>query len=129
MKFIELLESYEFDELMPIIVDMFPGTGKFRKQLKNAYNLMLDMKPVFSKKMIHYQVFRDDDSNQSYLGAPDRDFDTTWEVILGKEVVKEKNVGLSEIELTANCLVCACLIGRHPKSFDADYKIISTPDR
>ncbi len=29
MKLKDLLQAYDFDELMPIIADMFPGTGKY----------------------------------------------------------------------------------------------------
>jgi hypothetical protein len=129
MKFIELLQSYDFDELMPAIVNMFPGTRKFRPQLKHAYNIMLNMKPVYSKKTITYKVFQEPGTGNSFLGASDHDFDTTWEVCLGKEVIKNKGVALSELEVVANCLVNTCLIGRHPKEFDEDYKILSTPDR
>lgn len=32
MKLFHLLQAYEFDEIMPVINDMFPGTNKFRPQ-------------------------------------------------------------------------------------------------
>ena len=38
MKLQQLLLAYEFDEIMPIINDMFPGTAKYRKPLKTAYD-------------------------------------------------------------------------------------------
>ena len=38
MKLFHLLQAYEFDEIMPVINDMFPGTNKFRPQLKMAYD-------------------------------------------------------------------------------------------
>ncbi|MGI6232646.1 MAG: hypothetical protein ACOYJF_07340 [Prevotella sp.] len=128
MKLYNLLQAYDFDELMPVIVDMFPGTGKFRKQLSAAYNMLMTLKPVPSKKSIRYQVIHVPDSNESYIGAVDKDFDATWEVCLGKEVSREKGVNLSDIELAANCLVNVALTGRHPRSFDDDYAILIQPD-
>jgi hypothetical protein len=68
-------------------------------------------------------------ADEQYIGAEDRDFDTTWEVIIGKNLVRERGVDLNDAELIANCLVNICLIGRHPKVFDEAYRILSTPDR
>ncbi len=34
MKLHQLLQAYEFDELMPVINEMFPGTAKYREPLK-----------------------------------------------------------------------------------------------
>lgn len=129
MKLYDLLGAYDFDEIMPVIVDMFPGTGKFRHQLKMAYSLLMGMRPVPSKKAIRFRVIHIPDSNESYIGAADADFSTTWEVCLGKEVTRERGVNLSDLEVAANCLVNVALIARHPKAFDDDYKILSTPDR
>lgn len=129
MKLYDLLGAYDFDEIMPVIVDMFPGTGKFRHQLKNAYRLLMGMRPVPSKKSIRFRVIHIPNSNESYMGAVDSDFATTWEVCLGKEVSRERGVNLSDLELAANCLVNVALTGRHPKVFDDDYKVLSTPDR
>ena len=116
MKLYDLLGAYDFDEIMPVIVDMFPGTGKFRHQLKNAYRLLMGMRPVPSKKSIRFRVIHIPDSNES-------------EVCLGKEVSRERGVNLSDLELAANCLVNVALTGRHPKEFNDDYKVLSTPDR
>ena len=51
MRLYDLLQAYEFDEIMPVVVDMFPGTGKFREQLKEAWNMLLDMQPGASTKV------------------------------------------------------------------------------
>ena len=34
MKLQQLLQRYQFDDLMPVVADMFPGTGKFRAALE-----------------------------------------------------------------------------------------------
>ena len=52
MKLHQLLQAYEFDELMPVINEMFPGTAKYREPLKVAYDIMVGMRPVSSSKSI-----------------------------------------------------------------------------
>ena len=54
MKLHQLLQAYEFDELMPVINEMFPGTAKYRVPLKVAYDIMVGMRPVSSSKSIRY---------------------------------------------------------------------------
>lgn len=75
MRLYDLLQAYEFDEIMPVIVDMFPGTGKFREQLREAWDLLLSMKPVPTKKGIKYKLMPGDRADEQYVGAEDRDFD------------------------------------------------------
>lgn len=128
MRLYELVQAYEFDEIMPIIVYMFPGTGKFRPQLQQAWELLRGMKPVDSKKEIRYKLMKGSREDEQYMGAEDRDFNATWEVILGKNVTRDRGVDLNDAEMLANCLVNICLIGRHPKAFNAAYDILSTPD-
>ena len=114
---------------MPGIVDLFPGTGKYRGQLREAWDTLLGMRPVPSKKEIKYKFIKGANDDEQYVGADDRDFDTTWEVIIGKNVSREKGVDLNDAEMLANCLVNICLIGKHPRSFENSYMILSTPDR
>lgn len=120
-----LLKRYPFDDLMPVVADMFPGTGKYRAALEQGYDILMSLQPVASKKNIRYRIMPDPNSDASLMGAEDAAFDTTWEVCLGKEVVKEKGIDLTDIELAANCLVNVCLIGRHPKAFDEAYRTLS----
>lgn len=129
MRLYDLIQAYEFDEIMPVIVDMFPGTGKFREQLHEAWNTLLDLRPVNTKKSIKYQFMKGASADEQYIGADDHDFDTTWDVIIGKNLVRDKGVDLNDAEVLANCLVNICLIGKYPRSFEKAYKILSTPDR
>ncbi len=129
MRLYELIQAYEFDEVMPVIVDMFPGTSKYEKPLKQAYDILLEMKPVASKKDIRYKILTAPNSDEQYMGAEDRDFDTTWEVCLGKNISREKGVDLTDIELVANTLVNICFIARHPKSFDNAYAELTKTQR
>lgn len=124
MKLKELFQAYEFDEIYPQIGLMFPKGRHLRTQFGNAYNLLLEMKPVMSKKQIRYQLMEDPDSNEMFFGADDRDFNGPWDVLLGKEVKKDPRVDLSSEELVANCLLNVVLIGRYPRAFEKDYKDI-----
>lgn len=129
MRLYELLQAYEFDEIMPLVNEMFPGTAKFKPQLREAWDLLLGMKPVPSKKVIRYKILDGSRANEHYIGAEDQSFMAPWNVIIGKDVSRDKGANINDGEMIANCLVNICLLGEHPKSFDKAYKILSTPDR
>ncbi len=129
MKLYELIQAYDFDEIMPVISNMFPGTSKYRKPLQQAYDILLEMRPVSSKKTIRYKLMRDDNSGDSYMGAADADFRCTWEVCLGKEVSRERGVDLNDAEILANCLVNICFLATHPRLFDGAYAELTRPER
>ena len=115
----QLFQAYDFDEIMATINDMFPGTAKFRQPLQQAYSLLLSMQPVESKKNIRYKLLHNAEDDLSYMGADDANFNTTWEVCLGKQVVREKGVDLTDLELAANSLVNVIFLARPPKAFEA----------
>lgn len=125
MKLKELFQAYEFDEIYPQIGLMFPKGRHLREEFRNAYNLLLDIKPVMSKKQIRYELMEDPDSNEMFFGADDHDFNGPWDVLLGKELKKGPKVDLTSEELVANCLLNAVLIGRHPRAFDKDFEKIT----
>ncbi|WP_311563305.1 hypothetical protein [Prevotella histicola] len=124
MKLKELFQAYEFDEIYPQIGLMFPKGRHLREEFRNAYNLLLDIKPVMSKKQIRYELMEDPDSNEMFFGADDHDFNGPWDVLLGKELKKGPKVDLTSEELVANCLLNVVLIGRHPRAFDKDFEKI-----
>ena len=124
MKLKELFQAYEFDEIYAQIGLMFPKGRHLRNEFRNAYDLLLGINPVLSKKQIRYQLMEDPDTNEMFFGADDHDFNGPWDVLLGKEVKKEPKVDLTDEELVANCLLNTVLIGRHPRPFDKDYQAI-----
>ena len=125
MKLKELFQAYEFDEIYPQIGLMFPKGRHLREEFRNAYNLLLDIKPVMSKKQIRYELMEDPDSNEMFFGADDHDFNGPWDVLLGKELKKGPKVDLTSEEVVANCLLNVVLIGRHPRAFDKDFEKIT----
>lgn len=117
MKLYTLLQAYNFDELMRVINDMFPGTKKYREEFAQAYDLMINMRPVASKKTIRYELKQMPGSDMMYIGAADSCFTGTWEVTLGKEVQRDRGANLDELEVLCNCFVNTCLLGKCPASF------------
>lgn len=124
MKLIEYLQAYDFDEIYPQIGLMYPKARHQREQFQHAYDILLGLRPVTSKKQIRYQLMIDPDTNEAFFGADDNCFKATWEVLLGKEVRKEPKVDLTPEEMVANMLLNVVLFGRHPRSFDADFNVI-----
>lgn len=124
MKLKEYFQAYEFEEIFPYIGLMYPKARNQRKAFQHAYDLLLDIKPVATKKYIHYQLMEDPDTNEMFFGADDSNFNGPWDVLLGKDVRIEPKVDLSKEEIVANCLLNTILIGRPPKQFESDYNFI-----
>ncbi len=124
MKIKELFEAYEFGEIYPYIGLMYPKARHLRKQFAKAYELLLEIKPVTSKKQIRYELMQDPDTNEMFFGSDDSAFNKPWDVLLGKELKREPNVELTEEEIAANCLLNIVLIGKYPREFEDDYQAI-----
>lgn len=122
MKLKQLFQAYEFEEIMPVINEMFPGTSKYREPLKVAYDILLDLEPIPSKKGILYKIIDNKANGETYMGADDNNFRSTWQVALGKSVSRAKGVTLSDAEVAANCLVNLCFLGKYPPEFEAAHK-------
>lgn len=124
MKLKEYFQAYEFEEIFPYIGLMYPKARNQRKAFQHAYDLLLDIKPVATKKYIHYQLMENPDTNEMFFGADDSNFNGPWDVLLGKDVRIDPKVDLSKEEIVANCLLNTILIGRPPKQFESDYNFI-----
>ncbi len=122
MKLYQLLQAFDFEELFPTVNEMFPNAHLHRDVFKKAFDMLCRIQPVMSKKTIRYELMEDPNSNDMIVGADDNSFNTTWDACLGKELKKGKGADLNDIELAANCLLNILFIGRHPQSFDKDYK-------
>ena len=124
MKLLQYLQAYDFEEIYPNIGLMYPKARHLKEQFRHAYDILLSLKPVTSKKQIRYQLMEDPDTNEMFFGADDSNFKEPWDVLIGKDVKKEPKVDLTPEEMLANMLLNVVLIGRHPHSFDNDYNII-----
>lgn len=122
MKLKQLFQAYEFEEIMPVINEMFPGTSKYREPLKVAYDILLELEPIPSKKGILYKIIDNKANGETYMGADDNNFRSTWQVALGKSVSRAKGVTLSDAEVAANSLVNLCFLGKYPPAFEAAHK-------
>ena len=125
MKLQQYFQAYEFDEIYPQIGLMYPNARHERELFRHAYEILLGITPVPSKKQIRYQLMEDPNTKEVFFGADDSCFNGPWDVLLGKEVKKEPKVDLTPEEMLANMLLNVVLIGRHPHSFDADYNAIA----
>lgn len=122
MKLYQLMQAYDFGEVFPVVNEMFPNAHLHRDVFEKAFRMLQTMKPTFSKKAIRYQVIDASDKGETFFGAPDACFQTTWDAVLGKEVKKERGVELNDLEMVANSFLNIVLQGKHPLSFDADFR-------
>lgn len=121
MKLKELLQAYEFDEIFPFVAVMYPNAKRHKRDFRLAYDLLLDMRPSLTKKNIRYTFIEDPASKSRYIGANDQSFRAGWDVLLGKNIVRDKNIDLTDEEMAANCLLNAIFIGKHPDEFEESY--------
>ena len=114
--------NVEFEEIFPTVNVMFPNAQLHRDIFEKAFDMLCNIQPITSKKVIKFELMEDPNSNDMFVGANDSCFQSTWDVCLGKEIKKGKGADLNDVELAANCLLNVLFIGRHPQGFDKDYK-------
>jgi hypothetical protein len=52
------------------------------------------------------------------------DFEGTWAECLGKDVLKDDDVELTDVEVAANCLVNLCFISQYPPKFENAHQLL-----
>ena len=114
---IDILKKYDFNTIFTELSDIFPEINRKRPLIKDAYDFLLSQTPVSSKKRIIYKLIEDDESFDCFVGAEDHQFEANWNVIIGKEVVREDNIEISDLEIATNSFLCILLIGFAPKRF------------
>lgn len=113
----EIIEKYSFDIIFAELSEMMPVLGRKRAEIQQAYDFLLSQQPVASKKKVIYQLIDAQDSDDCFVGAEDRCFEAQWNVILGKEIVVDDDVEISDLEMAVNCFFCILLIGFTPRRF------------
>lgn len=113
----EILEKFTFDTIFTELSEMIPVLESKRAEIEEAYNFLMSQQPVTSKKKIVYQLIDAQDSDDCLVGAEDRCFEAQWNVIIGKEVIAEDNIEISDLEIACNSFFCILLIGFCPKRF------------
>ena len=104
MKVKELLQTFEFDDLFPTIAIMYPNAKRHKREFKEAFDLLTTMR--------------------DYFGAKDSNFNTSWDVLLGKEVKRDQYVDLTDEEMAANIIINAIFISKCPKSFEENQRAL-----
>ncbi|MDD5861529.1 MAG: hypothetical protein PUD15_03080 [Prevotella sp.] len=122
MKFYQLLQAYDFEEIFPEVNNMFPNAHLHEDVFRKAFEILQGLKPTLSKKDIRFQFIDNPSTDETFVGVPDTCFQTSWDVILGKELRKEKGVDLNDTQIVANCFLNTVLQSKHPQSFEKFYR-------
>ena len=122
MKLKLLLETFDFNDFFPEVCVMYPNAKRHKREFMRAFNMLYALEPQPSKKAIRYLLMTDPDTGNSFYGANDSCFNASWEVLLGKEVTKDKNVDLDDTSIVANCLINIIFLGKHPQEYEDSYQ-------
>lgn len=117
MQLKDYLKKFTFEQVYEELELMLEDAESSKEIFRHAYDMMLSLQTIPSKKTIHYQIIDDPDSDDCFSGAPDSCFNTTWEVILDKEVIVDEDCDLTELELLTNAFLCTIFMGRCPRAF------------
>lgn len=117
MQLQEYFKRFSFEEVFAELQLMLEDAEGNKPIFQHAYEMMQTLQTIPSKKVIHYQIIDNPESEEYYSGAPDSSFNTTWEVILAKEVIVDDECELSDLEIVSNAFICSIIIGRCPRAF------------
>lgn len=117
MQLFDIIKNNDFNTVYNELVEIFPEISRKHPELKDVYDFLLSQKPVSSKKVITYKFIEDDDTDNYFIGAEDKCFEANWNVVLGKEVIREEGVEISDLEIAVNALLCIVLLGFAPRRF------------
>lgn len=121
----QYFQKFSFDEIYEELDLMYEFAAQHKEYFRHAYEILLELQPIATKKTIRYQVFDDPEMEESYSGAADHCFNTTWEVCLAKEVQVDEDCDLTDLELTTNALLCLVFMARCPRAFLPEKRILN----
>lgn len=98
MQLQDYFKRFTFDEVFAELQLMLEDADSNKATFSHAYEMMQTLETIPSKKVIHYQIIDDPESEEYFSGAPDSCFNTTWEVILAKEVIVDEECELSDLD-------------------------------
>ncbi|MBR5038121.1 MAG: hypothetical protein IKX65_05315 [Prevotella sp.] len=124
MKVKELLQTFEFDDLFPTIAIMYPNAKRHKREFKEAFDILTTMKSTASNKTVRYMLIEDPATKDNFFGAQDSNFNTSWDVLVGKEVKRDKFVDLTDEEMAANIIINAIFISKCPKEFEENQRAL-----
>jgi len=113
----DILSQFSFDIIFADLSEMMPVLNRKKTEIREAFDFLMAQQPVPSKKKITYQLIDAQDSDDCFVGAEDRCFEAQWNVILGKEVVVDDDIAISNKDIAVNCFFCILLIGFNPRRF------------
>ena len=124
MKVKELLQTFDFDDLFPTIAIMYPNAKRHKREFKEAFDILTTMKATSSNKTVRYMMIEDPLTKDNFFGAQDSNFNTSWDVLVGKEVKRDKFVDLTDEEMAANIIINAIFLSKCPKTFEESQRTL-----
>lgn len=128
MKFKELLQKMPFDDIVPELSRYFRSIGYKSKDIrsfipgcKKAYDILMQLEPEETDRQVRfyldrYYAERYGDDPTVEMDLYDDNFETCpWSINLGKEIVLDEGVELSDAEIAARCLFHITFYGFTPK--------------
>ena len=58
MKLYQLLQSFEFEEIFPTVNVMFPNAQLHRDIFEKAFDMLCNIQPITSKKVIKFELMK-----------------------------------------------------------------------
>lgn len=114
----EIFKSHPFATVFGDLVEMIPELSRKRQAMLEAYDFLLSVPPVASKKRITYELIDSEECADTLVGAEDRCFQGNWNVVVGKEVAVDDEAEISPREIAANAFLCILLLGFQPRRFE-----------
>lgn len=128
MKFKELLQKVSFVDIVPQLVRLFRDMGyeenefiHFIPGCKEAYDILQHMQAEETDKQVRFYLDREE---AAYYGEKphvemylyEDDFESAyWPINLGKEIVLDEGVELSDVEIAARCMFHITFYGFSPE--------------
>ena len=72
MKLYQLFQSFEFEEIFPTLNAMFPNAQVHRDVFEKAFNMLCDIQPISSKKVIRFELIEDPNSSDMFVRSEER---------------------------------------------------------
>ncbi len=128
MKIKELLQKVSFDDIVPQLVRLFRDRGYEENKLihfipgcKEAYDILRHMQAEETDKQVRFYLDREEAADygekprvEMYLYEDDFESDY-WPINLGKEIVLDEGVELSDVEIAARCMFHITSYGFSPE--------------
>ncbi len=134
MKFKELLQKVPFEVIVPELDRYFRSLGYKQNEVKKnyipgckqAYDILMHMEPEQTDRHVQFCLDRErmeryGEGAEIYMYLYEDNFETSpWPINLGKEIVLDEGVELSDAEIAARCLFHITFYGYTPELIERE---------